>query len=187
VLPRAYVPGPGLPYRPYSWFYGPIVAAPGVDVSVPAYRTPKKLRLRFGDPTLGTAEDVMGHWVVDPERSAAVLKAWLTHVMRAHGSKQDLDASKLEDEFEELDAKLALAADETYILTLQSKDGDEPMEWRGNWTFEEGVLDLKGTEDVDGVPVETDPVYEFNYYNNKKFVGLVVVNHELGLVMARPE
>jgi hypothetical protein len=187
-LPGAiYAPGRWAPYYPSFWYYRPIVKAAKTEVIVPDYVAPETLRLHFGDPTIGTDEDLLGDWNIDPRRSAAVMKAWLTHVMRAYGSRQDPDVSALEREFRELDARLSLAADHTYVMTLDPKEEYERIEWRGEWSFVEGVLDIEHTEDVEGIPVESEAVYEFNYYANEAFVGLVVVNHGLGLVMTRSE
>lgn len=187
----SYVPAPHRVYDP-GWAYWrhwrPQSAEAESDepVEVPPYQPPQELHWSLGDPTIGTDPDVIGEWRLDAHRSAQVMKAWLQHLARAYGSDQDIDVSDLEDDFAELDARLSIHAGGTYAFVLHPKENDRaPLEWEGRWTFAEGRLDLGVTEDVDGIPVESEDVYEFNYYRNAQFTGLVVVKHALGLVLVR--
>ncbi|MCA8975925.1 MAG: hypothetical protein KDC98_14480 [Planctomycetes bacterium] len=186
----AYIPSARVPYYPYYWRYRPVVQVSEDrteqrPIEVPPYTAPRELALRFGDPTVGTDEDVRGDWVIDPVRSAAVMKAWLGHLLRSYGSSDEPDLTELENDFREIDARLSIAADGSYSLSLQDKERAERIAWDGGWKFAAGVLDLQHATDVDGIPVESEAIYEFNYYRNSKFTGLVVVNHGLGLVLTR--
>ena len=188
VPASSYRPGGYVPYYPYWSVYRPIVETQETqaEVEVPSYQAPKSLKISFGEPTVGVDADVIGRWTLDARRSAAVLEAWLTHLVRAHGSNEEVEIDELEEKFEQLDARLRVHADGSYELNLEPQDDDgDRLDWDGRWSFAEGVLDLSYAEDVDGIPMESENVYEFNYYANDKFTGLVVVNHGLGLVFVR--
>jgi hypothetical protein len=180
-------PVPHVPHWPHfpTWHYTGIPNGSTAHIDAPAYTAPRSLTLRFGEPTIGTDEEICGTWAIDPRRSAAIMKAWLTHIGRAYGSHTNPDVSELEQEFRKLDARLTIRADRTYSLALQATDRSARMDTHGNWHFADGVLRLSYSDDIDGIPVEGDAFHDFSYYRNAKFTGFVAANHGLGLVFSR--
>jgi len=143
------------------------------------------LMLQFGAPTHGTDTDVVGAWKIDARRSAAIWRAFFTHLYRAQGVHQIPDMSKMEQQLAASGMRLELLADRSYRFTARSNDGRVETPLMGRWTFLDGVLSLGGLADVEGIPVQSAPGFQFSYYRNEKFNGLVITNHVFGLVLER--
>ena len=142
--------------------------------------------LSFGDPTQASAAEMVGTYVIDPRRSAAVLFAyWESQAaMWGQGGIPEESRREVEKHYAEIDSSLVLHPGSTFTLRHKNLDEDNYFVYDGRYRMVDGTLHLDRT-DVDDLPVTMESAVTFNYYRTAKFDGLVVNNYMWAMVFKR--